>query len=203
MPPRWSPLSDCWVSLPQASIAVPARSRAAFFGGLPRPKRDEGGLPNSGVQGFRVGRATCVDHRLDSAADGPDERTDQGASGDLVKFVGVGGYEVAGDFALRVELQLQGTGGAGDAWFAAANSLSESLGVPIAVQPIGLNTGICDIDGKWAASTGLSSDGVLLVRPDDFVAWRAETLPAAPEQQFRRVLSQIPATGQSANLQAR
>ncbi len=106
------------------------RSRVAFFGGLPGPKRDQGGLPNSGVQGFRVVRATCVDHRLDGTADGSDESTDQGSCGDLVEFVGVSGYQVAGDFALGVELQLQGTGGAGDAWFAATNSVSESLGVP-------------------------------------------------------------------------
>jgi putative polyketide hydroxylase len=95
------------------------------------------------------------------------------------------------------------TGGAGDAWLAAADSVSESLGVPIAVQRIGPNSGIGDIDGKWASITGLSGDGALLVRPDDFVGWRAETLPAAPESELRRVLSQILATGQNADLQAR
>ena len=83
------------------------------------------------------------------------------------------------------------TGGAGDAWSPAADSVSKSLGVPIAVHRIGPNTAIRDIDGKWAAITGLSSDGALLVRPDDFVGWRAQTLPAAPERELRKVLSRI------------
>ena len=95
------------------------------------------------------------------------------------------------------------TGGAGDDWLAAADSVSQFLGVSIAVQRIGPNTGIGDIDGKWAAITGLSGEGALLVRPDDFVGWRAETLPAAPESELRRVLSQILAIGQNAHLQAR
>jgi len=94
------------------------------------------------------------------------------------------------------------TGAAGDPWLAAVDAVSESVGVSIAVQRIGPNTAIRDIHGKWAAITGLSSDGALLARPDDFVGWRAETVPAAPEQELRRVLSQILATGQSTNLQA-
>jgi putative polyketide hydroxylase len=83
------------------------------------------------------------------------------------------------------------TGGAGDAWPPAADSVSKSLGVPIAVHRIGPNTAIRDIDAKWAALTGLSSDGALLVRSDDFVGWRAQTLPAAPERELRKVLSRI------------
>jgi putative polyketide hydroxylase len=69
--------------------------------------------------------------------------------------------------------------------------VSKSLGVPIAVHRIGPNTAIRDIDAKWAALTGLSSDSALLVRPDDFVGWRAQTLPAAPERELRKVLSRI------------
>lgn len=44
---------------------------------------------------------------------------------------------------------------------------------------------------EWAAVTGLAPDGALLVRPDDFVGWRAEELAAAPERALRQALSTI------------
>lgn len=44
---------------------------------------------------------------------------------------------------------------------------------------------------EWATITGLAPDGALLVRPDGFVGWRAETLPTDPESELRRALSTI------------
>ena len=44
---------------------------------------------------------------------------------------------------------------------------------------------------EWAAITRLGPSGALLVRPDDFVGWRAEELPADPENELRQVLSTI------------
>jgi hypothetical protein len=44
---------------------------------------------------------------------------------------------------------------------------------------------------EWASITGLAPAGALLVRPDDFVGWRAEGLPADPEAELRRALSAI------------
>jgi hypothetical protein len=44
---------------------------------------------------------------------------------------------------------------------------------------------------EWAATTGLSSEGALLVRPDDFVGWRADGLPADPETVLHQALSAI------------
>src|SRR4029077_8148464 len=41
---------------------------------------------------------------------------------------------------------------------------------------------ICSDD--WAAVTALGPEGALLVRPDDFVGWRAEGLPADPESEL-------------------
>lgn len=46
-------------------------------------------------------------------------------------------------------------------------------------------------DREWASITGLAPEGALLVRPDVFVGWRAETLPADPEGELRRALSTI------------
>jgi putative polyketide hydroxylase len=83
------------------------------------------------------------------------------------------------------------TGPAGAPWTSATDAVSEKLKIPITVYSIGADTEICDIDGRWAELTGLSPDGALLVRPDDFVAWRAEALSRSPENDLGRVLSSI------------
>ncbi|BBY09206.1 FAD-dependent monooxygenase [Mycobacterium noviomagense] len=83
------------------------------------------------------------------------------------------------------------TGDDGAAWSDAAASVSGALGVPITVQRIGADGDAADPDGAWAATTGLSPDGALLVRPDDFIGWRSEKLPADPENQLRKSLSII------------
>jgi 2-polyprenyl-6-methoxyphenol hydroxylase-like FAD-dependent oxidoreductase len=80
------------------------------------------------------------------------------------------------------------TGDDDTAWCDAATSASKALDVPISVRRIGT---ALDADGSWAAATGLAPEGALLVRPDDFVAWRADTLPRSPETDLGRVLCQI------------
>jgi hypothetical protein len=80
------------------------------------------------------------------------------------------------------------TGDDDAAWSEAAASASKSIGVPISLQRIGT---ALDIDGSWAATTGLAPDGALLVRPDDFVGWRADKLPHSPKTELGRVLCQI------------
>jgi putative polyketide hydroxylase len=87
------------------------------------------------------------------------------------------------------------TGDAGDAWLAAAASASANLGVSVNVQRLGPNSTVRDVDGEWARVTAVSSKGALLVRPDDFVGWRAEALPTDPDQELRQALSQILARG--------
>jgi putative polyketide hydroxylase len=44
---------------------------------------------------------------------------------------------------------------------------------------------------EWAATTGLAPEGALLVRPDDFVGWRAESMPANPEGELQQALAAI------------
>ncbi|MDR3661756.1 MAG: FAD-dependent monooxygenase [Mycobacterium sp.] len=43
----------------------------------------------------------------------------------------------------------------------------------------------------WLESTGLRSDGALLVRPDAFVAWRAESLPPDPAAALSQALQSV------------
>jgi putative polyketide hydroxylase len=81
------------------------------------------------------------------------------------------------------------TGEDGERWLDAAAATSAALGVPIDVHRIGGDT--VDPEGAWAEITGLKPDGALLVRPDDFVGWRADRLPVDPERELRQALSAI------------
>jgi putative polyketide hydroxylase len=83
------------------------------------------------------------------------------------------------------------TGDSGGAWPAAAESVSATLGVPIAVRRIGACGDAVDVDGKWAATTGLGPAGALLVRPDAFVGWRTDDLSADPNGGLLHTLSTI------------
>ncbi len=75
------------------------------------------------------------------------------------------------------------TGSDGGRWRAAASQASEALGIPLAVHRI--------VDEQWVRATGLAPDGAVLIRPDDFVGWRADALPAEPDAALQRALSAI------------
>lgn len=62
-------------------------------------------------------------------------------------------------------------------WCAAATSAS------VAAQRV--------YSDEWAAVTGLALEGALLIRPDDFVGWRCDALPADPEGELRQALTTI------------
>jgi putative polyketide hydroxylase len=79
----------------------------------------------------------------------------------------------------------------GARWTAAAATASAALGVPVAVHRIGSAGDVLDADGSWAKVTGLAPGGALLVRPDEFVGWRADRLPAEPERELLQALSAI------------
>ena len=79
----------------------------------------------------------------------------------------------------------------GVAWIGTAAAVSAALGVAITVHRIGSAGDAVDPDGAWAQVTGLGPGGALLVRPDDFVGWRTDRLPAEPERELCRALSVI------------
>jgi len=66
---------------------------------------------------------------------------------------------------------------ADERWCAAAASAS------VAAQ--------CIRSDEWTTATGLAPEGALLIRPDDFVGWRAEGLPADPGGELRQALFTI------------
>jgi len=79
------------------------------------------------------------------------------------------------------------TGRGGARWQAAASRACNALGIPVVVHQIA--------DTAWEHATGLAPEGALLIRPDDFVGWRADALPADPDTELQRVLSSILARG--------
>ena len=83
------------------------------------------------------------------------------------------------------------TGDAGAAWRSSAAYAAATLGVPVAAHRIGPDGDVADVDGQWAARTGLAPEGALLIRPDDVVGWRADTLSADSDTALCRALSAI------------
>ncbi|MGW2302728.1 FAD-dependent monooxygenase [Streptomyces sp. NPDC001809] len=76
------------------------------------------------------------------------------------------------------------TGPAGAPWLDALGKAAASLG-DVAADGHRID------DGSWSAWAGALDGGALLVRPDGFVAWRAEDLDPEPEACLERVLSAL------------
>jgi 2,4-dichlorophenol 6-monooxygenase len=71
------------------------------------------------------------------------------------------------------------TGIGGDAWADAAQRLASELGLDLPVVAIGPGQPVDDPYGTWADLREIDDDGVLLVRPDLYVAFRAHSCPDA------------------------
>lgn len=83
------------------------------------------------------------------------------------------------------------TGAGGQGWIDAAKQVGDEFGVDVNAVSIAHGTGTFDAYGDWARQREIEDHGCLLVRPDRFVAWRAEALAADPVGELRRVFSQI------------
>ncbi len=80
---------------------------------------------------------------------------------------------------------IHGPGGA--AWAGAARRAADRIGVPLTVTSPTTETS----GAGWAHRLGIGDEGVLLVRPDQYVAWRHTGAPADPEAELARVLDRI------------
>jgi 2,4-dichlorophenol 6-monooxygenase len=84
------------------------------------------------------------------------------------------------------------TGIGGEAWVRAAQAVGERLGVEVAAVVIGPGREYDDLYGDWARVRGTEDGGVLLVRPDCYVAYRSPSAvpdaEAALESALRTVL---------------
>ena len=80
------------------------------------------------------------------------------------------------------------TGISGQRWAAAAQEVSEQLGIEVAAFVIGPGREYIDLYDDWARLREVAEDGCVLVRPDVHVAWRATRIPADPGGELRRAL---------------
>jgi 2,4-dichlorophenol 6-monooxygenase len=83
------------------------------------------------------------------------------------------------------------TGITGEAWAGVADKVAAELGVPLATVVIGPGRAVTDLYYDWAKLREVEEDGVLLVRPDKHVAWRARSMPEDPEGALRTAMNQI------------
>lgn len=82
-------------------------------------------------------------------------------------------------------------GSHGDAWRAPAEAASRELGVPLEVHRIGAPGEYADTDGVFAERYGIGASGASLLRPDGFVAWRADDDSAAGSDILTDVLRSV------------
>ncbi|MGW2720266.1 FAD-dependent oxidoreductase [Streptomyces sp. NPDC001492] len=78
---------------------------------------------------------------------------------------------------------------AGTPWADAARRIAAAAGVPLTSHVLG--TALKDPDGAFSEVTGIGDTGALLLRPDGFVAWRAERAADDPEAVLKKVFDQI------------
>jgi 2,4-dichlorophenol 6-monooxygenase len=83
------------------------------------------------------------------------------------------------------------TGLGGEAWVDAARAIAADLGIEIDTHVIGPRQTYIDHSGDWARASEIRDSGCLLVRPDQHVAWRAETLSPALQSDLRGALRAI------------
>jgi putative polyketide hydroxylase len=82
-------------------------------------------------------------------------------------------------------------GPAATAWQQTALAAAASLGIELVACRLGADGDLRDPEDGWRAKLGMSPQGVLLLRPDGFVAWRTSTLPTNPRRRLVQVLSSI------------
>jgi 2,4-dichlorophenol 6-monooxygenase len=106
-------------------------------------------------------------------------------------WLGDGGHRVSThDLAGKGHFALL-TGISGERWATAAETVSERLGIQIAVHVIGPGRAHTDLYDDWARLREVGEDGCVLIRPDAHVAWRSATLSDDPAAELHAALSTI------------
>ncbi|EXL66790.1 hypothetical protein FOPG_17060 [Fusarium oxysporum f. sp. conglutinans race 2 54008] len=83
------------------------------------------------------------------------------------------------------------TGVGGEAWRAAADAVQQTTGIPIKSFGIGARLDFIDVHRDWFKLRGVEDDGVVLVRPDRFVAWRSVGMVEDCAEKLKQVLDAV------------
>jgi 2,4-dichlorophenol 6-monooxygenase len=83
------------------------------------------------------------------------------------------------------------TGIGGEGWVEAAKSIAAETGFDIAAYVIGPDRDFADFTGDWARAREIADGGCLLVRPDQFIAYRHPAPALDAEARLRAALEAI------------
>ena len=84
------------------------------------------------------------------------------------------------------------TGPDGSAWVDAARSVTD---IGVKAYRLGGDGDFADSEGRWTATYGVTNGGAILVRPDGFVAWRAEREITDPARALAMAIADLLAVG--------
>ena len=96
------------------------------------------------------------------------------------------------DLYERSFVLLAGSGG--QKWRSAVEKASRNLGFPVEAYLVGTGADhdlVPDLDADWAELHGTAEDGAVLVRPDGFVAWRADAAMPDADRVLTNVLQTV------------
>ncbi|HVW55514.1 MAG TPA: FAD-dependent monooxygenase [Rhizobiaceae bacterium] len=83
------------------------------------------------------------------------------------------------------------TGIGGEGWIDAAKAVGRERGIEIAAHIIGPRQVWTDPTGDWSNLREVRDSGIVLVRPDQHVCWRRETIAGDPVAALSRVMKSI------------
>lgn len=82
-------------------------------------------------------------------------------------------------------------GAEGASWLEAAKKVSSALGVNIGAYCVGPEGDLVSTKTEFESAAGISSRGAILVRPDDFVAWRERRQPSDHQAKLEQAMRQV------------
>ena len=82
-------------------------------------------------------------------------------------------------------------GAEGASWLEAAKKVSSALGIDVAAYCAGPEGDLVSSRGEFESAAGISSQGAILVRPDDFVAWRERRQPPDYQVKLEQAIRQM------------
>ena len=82
-------------------------------------------------------------------------------------------------------------GAEGASWLEAAKKVSSAVGIDVAAYCAGPEGDSVSAKGEFEFAAGISSKGAILVRPDDFVAWRERRQPLDYQVKLEQAIRQV------------
>jgi hypothetical protein len=79
----------------------------------------------------------------------------------------------------------------GAPWCSVARAAAAGLGVALDAYTVGDGADLADHGDAFGAAYGTGTEGAVLLRPDDFIAWRATSSSDDPEGTIAEVLRQV------------